>query len=346
MSRRSFVLIFFSILSFLFALLCFAQVGWSSSSSRYQSFFLSRPSLKRPETSTADFKYEVDAYDYLPTATELNCSTFPANPSKSSIPNTVHFLYALDPSGAELPFINYLAIRAAITTLKPDTVLLHHTYLNTSNDYIQRLSTVTSSLSKSTTFQLVHHDAPETLFGRPATDYHIAHRADFLRHDIIYRNGGVYLDSDVFALQSFAPLMNLHSDTILGHEGGNRQGAANAVIVSRPNSTFMKRWIDSYADFGPGEWSQHSVYKPKELAGEHPDETDKHIEYMHEPLSVEETAEVAKELQENGGALYEGQFAYHAWHQLARKYLNDLTPDKIRTVDTRFNMMVRRFLET
>ncbi|KAL9057711.1 MAG: hypothetical protein Q9162_002185 [Coniocarpon cinnabarinum] len=154
--------------------------------------------------------------------------------------------------------------------------------------------------------------------------------------------------------------MNLHSDTILGHEGGNRQGAANAVIVSRPNSTFMKRWIDSYADFGPGEWSQHSVYKPKELAGEHPDEvcvlpptaffwptwTDKHTEYMHEPLSVEETAEVAKELQENGGALYEGQFAYHAWHQLARKYLNDLTPDKIRTVDTRFNMMVRRFLET
>ncbi|KAJ9104045.1 hypothetical protein QFC19_004179 [Naganishia cerealis] len=39
-----------------------------------------------------------------------------------------------------------------------------------------------------------------------------------------------------------------------------------------------------------------------------------------------------------------GQFGYHAWESLAMKYLGDLSPDKIRTVNSSFNKMVRPYI--
>jgi hypothetical protein len=45
------------------------------------------------------------------------------------------------------------------------------------------------------------------------------------------------------------------------------------------------------------------------------------------------------------GALYSNQLAYHAWSQMAREeYLDSLTLELAREMDTRVNLMVRRFL--
>jgi len=53
-----------------------------------------------------------------------------------------------------------------------------------------------------------------------------------------------------------------------------------------------------------------------------------------------------RELVKNGGGLFEGQVAYHAWNQMAwGRYLHKLTPKRVRERDTRFNLMIRRFLE-
>ena len=73
--------------------------------------------------------------------------------------------------------------------------------------------------------------------------------------------------------------------------------------------------------------------------------TPSHVDYMHRELPAHEAAEVGALIERNGGGLYANQLAYHAWsHNSYDKYVEKLTPETIRTKNTRFNMMVRKFL--
>ena len=70
------------------------------------------------------------------------------------------------------------------------------------------------------------------------------------------------------------------------------------------------------------------------------------MEYMHEELSAQEARRVEREVRENGGGLYGNQLAYHAWSQNSfERFVGRLTPEIVRERDTRFNILVRRFLD-
>ncbi|KAK3342824.1 hypothetical protein B0H65DRAFT_231198 [Neurospora tetraspora] len=313
------------------------------------------------------------------------------------IPNIVHFIYGLSnphshPSAGHFDFLSYLALRAALVSLQPTVVQLHYTYLSSppspdpgadplSNPWIRRLAQKWPEK-----FRLVHHQPP-------AEEGQYAHMSDTLRLQILLEQGGIYLDIDVFAVRSFASLLSAPADgkdTILGYEGGNRWGLCNAVIVARPNATFIKRWLDTYedVDLEKEAWNYRSVLLPKELAEEGNDEsgggrggkgeeargkdgkdgkeakkgdvcalppdaffwptwTWRHVEWMHTPLKTKEEKEYwERQIARNGGGLFENQMAYHAWGQMAwDRHLKWLTPEVIRKKDTRFNLLVRRFLE-
>lgn len=90
---------------------------------------------------------------------------------------------------------------------------------------------------------------------------------------MLQQYGGVYLDIDTFVLRPFAPLSLYSYDTVLGMEArilnflrGPRsdsemdpKGLCNAVIISRPGSTFLDRWLESYEGFDETKWTEHSV---------------------------------------------------------------------------------------
>lgn len=196
--------------------------------------------------------------------------------------------------------------------------------------------------------------------------------SDTLRLQILLEEGGMYLDMDVFAVRSFAPLLRPPldgKDTILGYEGGNRWGLCNAVIVARrPGATFIKRWLDMYenVDLEKEAWNYRSVRLPKELA-ENPEGgrdkqevcalppdaffwptwTWRHVEWMHTELETKQEKEYWEaRIERNGGGLVKHQLAYHAWGQMAwDRHLKWLTPEMIRTKNTPFNLLVRRFEE-
>ena len=87
----------------------------------------------------------------------------------------------------------------------------------------------------------------------------MSHLSDALRLDVLQREGGVYMDMDIIALRSFDTIRNSSRDVVLGHEGGDRHGFCNAIILARKNASFLDRWIKSYVDFDPkNEWNyQH-----------------------------------------------------------------------------------------
>ena len=94
--------------------------------------------------------------------------------------------------------------------------------------------------------------------------------------------GGVYLDIDTFILRPFAPLSLYSYDTVLGMEArvldilrGPRsdnemdpKGLCNAIIISRADSVFLHRWLESYDGFDETKWTEHSVVSLRVLKKE------------------------------------------------------------------------------
>ena len=295
-------------------------------------------------------RYRAEKYDFMPSEFEAACLAGQNSTDKEPIPNIVHFVVGLQDS--ELSYPAYLSIQSALQSLEPDILKLHHTgKLNLENELVK-------SLLRESNVLPVQHD-PEQLALQMSGSRHYAHLADIMRLEVLLEDGGIYLDSDVFALKSFAALRRSPLDVVLGNEGGNRNGLCNAIIIARPGATFIRRWIESYADFRDGEWNDHSVLLPKKWAETHPGEvcqlsphaffwptwTKRHVKWMHELLNEEEVVETEERLERNGGSLFDGQLAYHAWNQMSWSlYLSGLNDDKVSQRDTRFNIMMRRFI--
>ncbi|BCS21866.1 putative glycosyl transferase [Aspergillus puulaauensis] len=289
---------------------------------------------------------KVETYNFQETAEEAACFNDGSDVS-NPIPNVVHFIWGIQ--NPEINFITYLAIRSALVSLQPDTLKIHYEELNIDNIWFQKLRDNVT---------LVHHDMTLEYPKQMQEKWQVSHLADVLRLDILWQEGGIYLDTDVIALQSFDTLRHNERGVLLGHEGGDRHGLCNAVIVARQDASFIHRWIESYRDFSAAQWNYHSVVLPKQMALDFPDQvcplaptvffwptwTIRHVEFMHGPVTADEAKKVEDRLNVYDGGLHRDQLAYHAWNQVARKYLEQLTPDIVRDKDTRFNIMIRRFL--
>ncbi|EFY88202.1 hypothetical protein J3459_015416 [Metarhizium acridum] len=306
---------------------------------------------------------------FTPTEKELACLHGSAASSNTSnpdnIPNVVHFMYMFkeplaQAHGIQFDFVNYLAVRSAMISLRPDEIHLHYAILSPSgNSANAKLHPVTNPWIRRlrADIRLVEHKV-ENPHGEQI------HRIeDLMRLQILRDNGGIFLDADSFALRPFASLLRPAGshDAVLGYEGGNRWGMRNAVMVARRNSTFINDWLHEYIH-GPVRRQSNSkgVVLPKELAARKPGAlcalspgaffwptwTWRHVEWMHEELSEGDTEYWEREIERNGGALFHGQLAYHAWSQAAReRHLSRLNPEVVRRKNTRFNLLVRRFME-
>jgi len=350
----------------------------------YPSFFLYRhydDYVYKPEIRPLSTQQDVEQV-FTPTEQEMAClqgKPFPPDgrhrfglslASKSDpIPSIVHFIFlqrlplAEDGQG-DFDFLNYLSVRSALMSLKPKKIILHYAYTSSDPSLLESLKGDPLIDNNKWIKRLKPHLEFDKITS--ALDNHLvhaAHLADTLRLEIILSQGGIYLDTDVFILRPFTKLLASPSphDLVLGHEGGNRWGLCNAIIAARPNSTFVRRWLDTYkgADLNQ-EWNYHSVLLPKEMSGKHPDEictlppdaffwptwTDDHVRWMHEKIERTEARHWENKIWRTGGSLFDNQLAYHAWNHVSKDgYLERLTPQVMREEDTRFNLLMRRFLE-
>lgn len=293
------------------------------------------------------------SWDWIDTPEEIACQDNPVALEGERIPHTVHFiLIAEHDQQAELEFYQYLAIKAALLRIQPESIKIHSYSLNESNIWWQ--------LIKHTITLVIHepHQTLRTSDGR-VHKLRLPHQTDILRLQILHQEGGIYLDTDVYALQSFSPLLQSPRDLLMGHEGGNRSGIGNAVIVARPGSSFIAKWLAAYNesfDNRPQMWNHHSVKVPAELAVQYPEDicklspstffwptwSSEHINAMHSPLVEEEAMALRRNMSSYSGAMYANQLAYHAWGNIARVgFLSQLTPENLFSVETRFNILLR-----
>jgi SAM-dependent methyltransferase len=234
--------------------------------------------------------------------------------------------------GKPWSLVHHVCLKSAVERIVPDQVFLYYEFEPSGPWWELSRELITP----------VKIEAPRVIFGRPLA--HVAHRSDVVRLQKLIEHGGIYLDADVFVHRNFDDL--LHYQTVLGREGTNAEsGLANAVILAEPRSPFLSRWLEEYSSFqggAPGTefWNYHSVKLPVALARSYPQEITilPHTAFFW-PLWSEEHLDWI--FASNKPIPIEKAYANHLWENFAWRYLEDLTPSQVRSVDTNFHFWAR-----
>ena len=274
------------------------------------------------------------------------------------IPNIFHFVFGMSPDFGGKPFslVHYLAVRSAVELNKPEAALFHYQY-EPAGEWWEKAKPL---------LQLNKISAPDSVSGNKL--YHVAHKADVVRLRALKETGGIYLDLDTISVKPLTPLLG-HS-FLIGQElkagftpknwrqrlkyklrlirqnRAGKTGLCNAVLLAEKNSSFVNRWLEEYKTFrSKGRdkyWNEHSVLIPEKLAAEFPGEITQLGPYaFHYPLYDE--AGLRSLFEETHD--FPEAYLHHLWESFAwEKYMSALTVASIKTTDTTYNLLARKFL--
>jgi glycosyl transferase-like sugar-binding protein len=242
-----------------------------------------------------------------------------------------------DFGGKPWSLVHYVCLKSAVERIRPTDVLFHCEYEPTGAwwELTRPLVTVEKTA------------APREVFGNPLL--HGAHRADVVRLETLLSAGGIYLDADVFVHRSFDELLKYQ--TVLGEErvSGRVVGLCNAIILAEANAPFLRRWHSEYSWFrSKGHdryWDEHSVRVPYELSKS----------FSHDVTVLPYTAFYWPTFEAEGiSSIFDcadpidlsSAYANHLWESPAwERYLEDLTPRRVRSENTNFHYWARPVVE-
>jgi hypothetical protein len=269
------------------------------------------------------------------------------------IPNRFHFIRLGD---MPLGLSHYLAIASAQALNRPDAIHLHCDR-ELSGSYAEKIRPLV---------RIEKVDAPTEIFGN--TLHHPAHQADVLRLRILREQGGVYLDLDTISVKPLTrflshPAVIGKQTTVFPWNWKQRikkcvlertfsylrrplNGLCNGVLLAEPENAFIQAWLESYRTFrstGLDEyWGEHSGIISWALARQHRKDVRIVSEWaFHYPLFDEDGL---KDLFVHD-LRFPRAYVHHLWESKSgEKYLNRLTEETIRSVDTTYNRIARRYL--
>ena len=185
-----------------------------------------------------------------------------------------------------------------------------------------------------------------------------AHQSDFIRLKILIERGGVYADIDTLfvnplPLELFSKSFVVASESSFLSPGSRepRKSLCNALIMSVAGYGFAKIWLKTMYEVFDGTWSRHSCQALTELAREYSDQA--HVAPQSYFYKHSATIKGIRTLLQGLDDDYDGVYSMHLWQHLwwspdrtdFTNFHNGLLDEHyIRTVDTTYNMVARRFL--
>ena len=200
----------------------------------------------------------------------------------------------------------------------------------------------------------------------------VEHASDIVRIKILYQEGGtselasmcrrmltlagIYMDNDMIALKSSDDIIYSPDtkSTVLPRQAIYGQGKAvlNAMIMSKPGSPFLLRWMEKYKELDPSEWDRTSCLVPAEMwnAGE------PELTLLHDRTWVYPQLRTNDELRTDRPAL-SLMWVGKSWHDIGNNYGSHLwrwadgsrkvevNPEIVRTIDTPIFCKMRRLFD-
>jgi glycosyltransferase involved in cell wall biosynthesis len=270
------------------------------------------------------------------------------------IPKIVHFVFGLAPQIEPFHAVHYLAIESCRRVIRPDRILFHYRYEPYGNWWeLARLQLELVEVSAVTEVLAAGYED-----GLVPERYRYAHQADFVRLDALVAYGGIYADIDTLFLRPFPDELRSHP-FVIGREdpvrdertGEIRPSLCNALMAAQPGSVFARAWREEMAASLNGTWSNHSGFLAEELAHRLPAEV--HVEPSRTFFPFGPTAEGLDALLARCETDLDDVLSLHLWAHLwwepGRRDFSDvhaglLTPHRIRTRDTTYNLLARGLL--
>lgn len=266
------------------------------------------------------------------------------------IPRIFHFVFGLREQTEPFHLMYYLCLASCIEVNRPDAVCFHCHH--EPHGPWWELIKPRLELRPIDPVQFVAdyaYDDPEV------ARFRYAHMADFIRLEILLREGGVYADIDTLFLAPM-PAQWFERRCILGHEtppaAAKGEGSlCNALIAAEPDAAFCRHWLTEMTDAFDGSWSNHSTLLPYRLARRFPDLLD--VEPKTAFFSLDWTRKGLADLFLRDTALPGDAYSLHLWSHLwfdARRLdfchfsADALTVDYVAFAPTTYARHARRFL--
>ena len=182
---------------------------------------------------------------------EPNITGYPFN----IVPNIVHYvLFTLH----EIQFSHFLSFLSVLRNQRPEKIYIHcDCYKLDENEYYKRLMDI---INKTSTQLVVRYmERPSEIFGQKlSTKFIDFHSSDLARQQVLQLFGGIYLDRDVYVVQSL--------DTFLKYEytlnWKKYSSLGNQVLIAHKNARFMKLYLDTYRNYDPKQWYYNAGILP------------------------------------------------------------------------------------
>jgi hypothetical protein len=277
----------------------------------------------------------------------------------AEIPHRFHFIFGLKPQTEPMHVVHWLCLESCLRVNEPEAIHFHYRHEPYGDwwDAIKPRLRLRKLDDRNALPDPSRYE--ETAEGRLIRDrgWAYAHEADFLRLAILLEEGGVYADMDSLFVRPLPP--HLFAERfVLGEEGPLRgedgvlqPSLCNALMLAQPGATFARRWLETMAESFDGTWSRHSNQAATRLWAEMPEE----VHVVPQPYFYKHAATVP-----GVRALFEGRdrdvtdvYSLHLWAHLwwdewrkdfTSVHAGMITPEQIRSVDTTYNLLARRFL--
>ncbi len=215
-------------------------------------------------------------------ATKDETTIFANSHQKLIVPNIVHQIYDYKAP----TFFLYLSMLCVQRYIKPDK---HYLIVNDEGEerkqnWAKWQTNITIGSWEYNLTTLIKEKKLEIKFltfpvGPPGNSSKIAiykeHRSDFVRMSVLETNGGIYLDSDAFAINNLKSLrihnFSIGLDNVVADQMDLPKRCNNGVLVAAPHSLFLKYWTKQYENFDPKSFLHDSSVVPYRIATQHPD---------------------------------------------------------------------------
>jgi hypothetical protein len=177
--------------------------------------------------------------------------------SNIKIPNIIFFIFGFKKQTEEFLFCYYLSVYSAYMLNNPDKIEFYYHY-ELYGEWFDKLKEIKC-------IEFIKLDIPKFIGSKPIKK--VAHIADKIRMEILYNNGGIYMDIDTISVRSYKDL--LYNHTVLGLQTSDR--ICNAIMMTTPKSAFFDIWINNYEYyFDPDGWEESSIILPFNLYKKYP----------------------------------------------------------------------------
>jgi hypothetical protein len=171
------------------------------------------------------------------------------------VPNVLH--YSLSCPG-NFDFFKYLSVKSGHDRMRPDAIYVHIIgECEEIPEYLQRAIDEFKVV-------LVAARPVEAVFDRPVNG--LSHKSDVVRMETLVRFGGVYIDFDVYVLQSLDMFYDDETTSALENDYGLNTG----ILIAKRCSRFIRKWYKRWVDFDDSNWAYHPIYVPREMWNEDP----------------------------------------------------------------------------